>query len=121
FDGQVVHVAPTLDPATRRVQARVSVDNREKLLKPEMYARVSLLADAREELPRIPTAALLVEGVKNFVFVERAPGEFEKREVTLAVQTRQFAYVWHGLKGGEKVVSAGALLLNAELASSSAR
>ncbi len=119
FTGKVVHVAPTLDPQTRRVQARVSVDNREGLLKPEMYAKVGILADAREELPRIPTGALLVEGVKNYVFVERDPGVFEKREVTLAVQTRNYAYVWSGVKGGDKVVSVGALLLNAELASSS--
>jgi len=119
FTGKVVQVAPTLDPQTRRVQARVSVDNREGLLKPEMYAKVGILADAREELPRIPTGALLVEGVKNYVFVERDPGVFEKREVTLAVQTRSYAYVWSGVKGGDKVVSVGALLLNAELASSS--
>lgn len=119
FTGTVVHVAPTLDPQTRRVQARVSVDNREGLLKPEMYAKVGILADAREELPKIPTGALLVEGVKNYVFVERDPGVFEKREVTLAVQTRNYAYVWSGVKGGDKVVSTGALLLNAELASSS--
>lgn len=119
FEGKVVHVAPTLDPQTRRIQARVSVDNHEGLLKPEMYAKVALLADSREELPRIAIGALLVEGVKNFVFVERDPGVFEKREVTLAVQTRRDAYVWAGIKPGEKVVSTGALLLNAELTSNS--
>ena len=119
FEGKVVHVAPTLDPQTRRIQARVAVDNHEGLLKPEMYAKVGILADSREELPKIPTGALLVEGVKNYVFVEREPGVFEKREVTLAVQTRNYAYVWSGVKGGDKVVSVGALLLNAELASSS--
>ena len=119
FTGKVVHVAPTLDPQTRRIQARVAVDNREGLLKPEMYAKVAILADSREELPRIPTGALLVEGVKNYVFVEREAGVFEKREVTLAVQTRSYAYVWNGVKGGDKVVGVGALLLNAELASSS--
>lgn len=119
FDGKVVLVAPTLDPQTRRVQARVAVDNREGLLKPEMYAKVALLADSREELPRVPIGALLVEGVKNYLFVEREPGVFEKREVSLAVQTRTHAYVWSGVKAGEKVVGVGALLLNAELSSSS--
>ncbi|MBS0356349.1 MAG: efflux RND transporter periplasmic adaptor subunit [Proteobacteria bacterium] len=119
FEGKVVRVAPTLDPQTRRVQARVAVDNKEGLLKPEMYAKVGILADNQGELPKIPTGSLLVEGVKNYVFVEREPGVFEKREVTLAVQTRSYAYVWQGIKAGEKVVGVGALLLNAELASSS--
>ena len=119
FEGKVIRVAPTLDPQTRRVQARVTVDNHDNLLKPEMYARVAILADAKEEVPRVPIGALLVEGVKNYVFVERDTGVFEKREVTLASQTRNHAYVWTGLKAGEKVVSVGALLLSAELASSS--
>ncbi|MDD3354492.1 efflux RND transporter periplasmic adaptor subunit [Zoogloea sp.] len=119
FRGRIIHVAPTLDPQTRRVQARVAVDNAEGLLKPEMYARVALLADQREERPRIAIGALLVEGVKNYVFVQGEPGVFEKREVTLAVQTRQHAYVASGLQAGEQVVCTGALLLNAELASSS--
>lgn len=119
FEGKVVRVAPTLDPQTRRIQARVAVDNKEGLLKPEMYAKVGILADNKQELPKIPTSALLVEGVKNYVFVEREAGVFEKREVSLAVQTRNDAYVWSGVKSGDRVVSAGALLLNAELASSS--
>ena len=97
FEGKVIRVAPTLDPQTRRVQARVAVDNREGLLKPEMYARVAILADAREELPCVPIGALLVDGVKNYVFVERDPGVFEKREVT-RLQTRNHAYVWTGLR-----------------------
>ena len=73
FEGKVVHVAPTLDPATRRVQARVTVDNREKLLKPEMYAKVGILADSREELPKIPTGALLVVFSSSVLVPGRRP------------------------------------------------
>jgi cobalt-zinc-cadmium efflux system membrane fusion protein len=119
FQGKVVQVDPTLDPQTRRVQARIAVDNAEGLLKPEMYAKVAIQADGQEALPRLPIGALLVEGVKNFVFVEREAGVFEKRELSLAVQTRSYAYASSGIKSGERVVSVGALLLNAELTSSS--
>lgn len=116
FSGRVERIAPVVDPATRRVQVRASVDNAAGLLKPEMYARVSLLKKHAVHLPSIPTGALLVEGIQNFVFVEKSPGTYVKTQVTLAEQTRDRAYVASGLQVGERVVSVGALLLDAELA-----
>jgi len=49
------------------------------------------------------------------VFVEKEPGVFERRRVALGLQGRSESYVKQGLSDGERVVSAGALLLNSEL------
>jgi cobalt-zinc-cadmium efflux system membrane fusion protein len=116
FPARVANVAEVLDPATRRVQVRCVLDNAEHLLKPEMYARVTPLADTRVKLPRIPNSALLTVGLYSFIFVEKEPGVFEKRQVTLGLQGRSESYVKQGLAGGERVVTSGALLLNSELA-----
>lgn len=116
FPGRVASVGEVLDPATRRVQVRCVLDNRQHLLKPEMYARVTPLVDSRGKLPRIPNSALLTVGLYSFVFVEKEPGVFERRQVTLGLQGRSESYVKQGLAGGERVVTAGALLLNSELA-----
>jgi len=116
FPARVAAVAEVLDPATRRVQVRCVLDNPQRLLKPEMYARVTPLADTLEKLPRIPNSALLTAGLYSFIFVEKEPGVFEKRQVTLGLQGRSESYVKQGLAGGERVVTAGALLLNSELA-----
>jgi membrane fusion protein, heavy metal efflux system len=115
FPAQVAAIGEVLDPATRRVQVRCVMENPKRLLKPEMYARVTPLADTRAKLPRIPNSALLTEGLYNFVFVEKEPGVFEKRQVVLGLQGRSESYVKQGLQGGERVVSTGALLLNSEL------
>jgi cobalt-zinc-cadmium efflux system membrane fusion protein len=116
FPARVATVAEVLDPATRRVQVRCVLDNAEHLLKPEMYARVTPLADSRAKLPRIPNSALLTVGLYSFIFVEKEPGVFEKRQVTLGLQGRSESYVKEGLAGGERVVTSGAMLLNSELA-----
>lgn len=116
FPARVATVAEVLDPATRRVQVRCVLDNAEHLLKPEMYARVTPLADSRVRLPRIPNSALLTVGLYSFIFVEKEPGVFEKRQVTLGLQGRSESYVKQGLAGGERVVTSGAMLLNSELA-----
>ncbi len=116
FPARVATVAEVLDPATRRVQVRCVLDNAEHLLKPEMYARVTPLADSRVKLPRIPNSALLTVGLYSFIFVEKEPGVFEKRQVALGLQGRSESYVKQGLAGGERVVTSGAMLLNSELA-----
>jgi cobalt-zinc-cadmium efflux system membrane fusion protein len=54
-------------------------------------------------------------GVYAFVFVQPAPGEFQRRQVRLLTQGSDFSYVGEGLQGGESVVVSGALLLDAEL------
>ena len=95
------------------------MDNKLLRLRPEMYARVSLLAEARRSAGRIPNAALVSDGLYSFVFIEREAGVFEKRKVTLEVQDREFSYVSEGIKEGERVVVRGALLLASELASGS--
>ncbi|MEO7728077.1 MAG: efflux RND transporter periplasmic adaptor subunit [Burkholderiales bacterium] len=116
FVGQVASIGEVLDPATRRVPVRCIVNNPNRLLKPEMYARATPINDEQVKLPRIPNSALLTVGLYSFVFVEKEPGVFERRRVTLGLQGRSESYVKQGLAGGERVVTAGALLLNSELA-----
>ena len=117
FAGRVERVVPGVDPVTRRVQVRCSVENHDARLRPEMYARATLLADEHRTAVRVPNAALVTQGVQHFVFVEREPGVLARRRVELAVQDREYSYLSAGIAQNERVVTAGALLLASELAS----
>lgn len=114
FKGEVEMIGKVIDPQTRRIQVRCSVDNRELLLKPEMFARIAPIDEGRN-LPRLQNSALVTEGLKTFVFVQTQPGVLKKREVELALRGNGVSFVSTGLTAGEHVVSVGALLLNAEL------
>jgi cobalt-zinc-cadmium efflux system membrane fusion protein len=81
-----------------------------------MYARVTLVADDKVKAVRLPNASFVTDGLNSYVFVETEPGVFSKRRVTFSVQDREFGYLASGVKPGERVVTTGALLLNAELA-----
>lgn len=115
FSGLIEKIAPALDPVTRRIAVRCSVDNSKLLLKPEMYAKVTLLAEADENAYRIPNGAIVSNGLYSYVFVEIAPGVLKKRRIPLVVQYREYSYATQGLSPQDKVVTAGALLLNSEL------
>jgi cobalt-zinc-cadmium efflux system membrane fusion protein len=117
FAARVDRIAPVLDATTRRITVICRISNPDGVLRPEMFARVSVSADGATAL-RVPNAALLSEGVYTRVFVQDAPGVFRKRSVTLAAQDRDFSYVSSGLAAGDAIVTGGAILLNNELAAS---
>lgn len=114
FAGKVQSIGTMVDPVSRRIQVRCSVDSKNKL-KPEMYARITPLSTHREKVIRIPNSALITEGLYSYVFVETSPGHLKKRRVMLDLQERDYATVKSGLSVGEKVVTTGAILLNSEL------
>jgi len=116
FRGRLERVSPVVDPALRRVQARASVENFQGWLRPEMYARVTLLPSEDRNAVRVPNGALVTEGLQHFVFVELEPGALVRRKVELAQQDREFSYVSGGLARNERIVTSGALLLQSELA-----
>ncbi len=97
FPARIEKIGEMIDPATRRVQVRCAVANPQHKLKPEMYARVTLLADESRKAARVPNTALVTEGLYSYVFVERDPGVFERRRVALAVQDRDYSYVEAGV------------------------
>lgn len=114
FTGRVLAIGDVLDAQSRRVPVRCEVRNDERLLKPEMFARITPESEG-EKLPRVPNTALVTEGLHVYVFVEKAPGLIEKREVRLSFRGHAASFVGSGLRAGERVVTTGALLLNAEL------
>jgi cobalt-zinc-cadmium efflux system membrane fusion protein len=117
FRAVVARVGQVVNPDTRRIQVRCDLANPEGKLRPEMYARVSLLTDEGKQAVRLPNSALVTEGLYSFIFVETAPRVFVKRKVQLSVQDREYSYVTSGVAKGERVVIGGALLLQSEMAS----
>lgn len=116
FNGKITVIAETLDPVTRRIQVRAEIDNAAHRLKPEMFVRATPDVDSDNSVPRVPNSALFTMGLHAFVFVEKAPGVLQRRRVELGLQSHEYSYVKSGLQAGERVVTSGALLLNAELA-----
>lgn len=114
FNGEVKTIGVMVDPTTRRIPVRCTVDSKGKL-KPEMYARITPLDDSQHRVIRLPNSALITEGLYSYVFVEERPLHFKKRKVTLDLQRREYATVKDGLKAGERVVVGGAILLNSDL------
>ena len=117
FPAVVEKVGVALDPTTRRVQVRCLVRNTDQKLRPEMFARVYFLADGNKRAVRVPNSALISEGLYSFAFIETQPGRFERRQVNVVLRGPDSSFVDSGIRDSERIVTHGALLLNAEASS----
>jgi RND family efflux transporter MFP subunit len=126
FSGRVERLREELNPDTRTVPAVINVPNRRRVLRPGMFATVSLLpAPTRPTGPArdvvvVPESAVLVEGVERVVFVEVGPRTYERRTIRVVPlsppgATHPRLAVTDGLRAGERVVVRGAFTLKSEL------
>jgi len=110
FKGQVLFVSDVLDPDTRRTKVRIAFDNPNKAFKPNMFATASFDAPT-QNMPVVPTSALVLKDDLDQVFVETAPWTFEARTVDIGFQQGDEVVLTSGVKIGDRVVVRGGVLL----------
>jgi cobalt-zinc-cadmium efflux system membrane fusion protein len=115
FSGTITYVGDTLDPATRTMRLRVTVPNPDRLLKPEMFAAIRVYAASSPDELSLPIEAVQSGPAGPMVFVQRGPGEFEARAVTLGDEQGDLVQVLGGVRAGELVVTKGSFALKSEM------
>ena len=111
--GRVTAIGSAVDTTTRTLKVRVVLANPGRQLKPDMFATIRAVRAVRTAV-LVPEAAVLREGSSAFVYVQRIPGHFVRRAVTLGQDAdHDQLEVMTGLTPGDTVVVDGAELLRA--------
>ncbi len=106
FPGQVTLIEPNLDPMTRTVNLRITLDNKEGLLKPGMFVRANVILTHNKAALTVPNAALLQADNQQFVFVQN--GDTYKRvNVKVGAVEDDYSEITEGLVPGDLVVTQG--------------
>ena len=136
FEGKLELIGDSIDPLTRTVKARGYVENPDGLLKAEMYVSVDIEVKNGDAAPspaivaepggdgpprlRMETApveisakAVFLKDHRYFVFIEMAPGKYERHSVQIGTARDGRVCVTGGLAAGQRVVTEGSLLLQA--------
>jgi len=125
FYGTIDTVSPTLNPTTRMFSVEIKVTNKERLLRPGMFAAVSLSVDPHPNALLVPKEAVLYReqylektatretGVDkvSYVFVVE-DGTAHMRKVSLGHESDNVVEVCDGVRAGEQVVIRGVNQLN---------
>lgn len=110
-EGRVESVSEVVDPLRQVVPVRISVQNEARALRPNAFVNVVFGGTRDREVVIVPSAAVVSDGARSVVFVEREPAVFERRVVELGRRTRDAVEVLSGLLPVERVVTSGTLLL----------
>jgi cobalt-zinc-cadmium efflux system membrane fusion protein len=110
FTGRVDSVAEFIDPNTRTIKVRGTVDNARRVLKAEMFVSVTL-PDGKAPGASVPAKAVFLQGDKHYIFVEEQPGQFARREVQIGAEQNGRVLILAGAQLGQRVVTEGCTLL----------
>lgn len=113
--GAVTYIGDVLDPATRTMRIRITVLNPDRLLKPEMFAIVSVHGASNKDTLSVPLSAVQDGSAGKMVFVQREAGTFEARTVKLGNEEGDVVRVLEGVRVGEQVVTKGSFSLKSQL------
>jgi membrane fusion protein, heavy metal efflux system len=113
FRARVMRIADTVDPQTRTIKVRAQLDNSRGRLRPEMFGTIKH-TDSVRTMPVVPAGAVVQEGGKSIVWMERAPGRFQPVEVKTGGRTDDHVAIVAGVRAGDRVVVDGAMLLRAQ-------
>jgi Cu(I)/Ag(I) efflux system membrane fusion protein len=114
FTGRLAYIYPYAEAKTRTVKVRLVFDNKELLLKPDMFAEVTIHAGRQIDAVVVPAEAIVRSGTREQVFIVRGAGKFEPREVKLGVTSEGMTQILEGVKAGEEVVSSALFLIDSE-------
>lgn len=109
---KINYVAAAIDPNTRRLLVRATIDNKEGLLKPEMFANVTIYSAGDRAAPAVPKQALIYEGNQVRIWVAREDKSVELRQIKIGLINGNLAEVTSNLKPGEKIVVKGSLFID---------
>lgn len=113
FEGTIRGIDTLVNAETRTVRARADVPNPQGDLKPDMYLSAVVQIPVGHVLA-VPSTAVMDTGTRQLVYVQREPGQYDPREVTLGRDAGGYVEVLKGLQKGEQVVSSGNFLIDSE-------
>jgi membrane fusion protein, heavy metal efflux system len=112
FKARIDYVAAAIDPATRRLLVRATIDNKDGVFKPEMFANVTIYSGGDHPSVGVPKKALIYEGERVRLWVAHDDKSIELRNVETGLINGDLVEVKTNLKAGEKIVTKGSLFID---------
>lgn len=115
FRGRVDKISNVLDPANKVMSVRVVLPNPGYLLKPEMFASVTISSKTNQESLCIPSSALIFDNSQYYVLVVDGTNRVQMHKISVVNSVGNLTYVTGGIAEGDKVLASQALMIYAQL------
>lgn len=110
FAGKIEAIDPRLNPTTRNLRVRATLENHDEALRPGMFARVAVVLPGDDNVVAVPATAVVYSPYGNSVYVAGTKDGVltaQQRFVTLGPRRGDLIAITDGVKAGEQVVTTG--------------
>jgi len=115
FQGSISEMSPTVDPTSRTMEVKVNVNNAGSRLKAGMFAKVRVVTERKNNIVKIPAAAVISRFGEQYVFtVDRSDAEnpvVRRRVIVPGILIDGVMEIQSGLEPDEEIVVRGQTLL----------
>lgn len=112
FKAKLTSVGSAVDPVTRRVPVRATIENTDGKLKPQMFATFDIITSGESDALAVPEEAVVREGEAARVWVVQGNNDLALRQIRTGRINNGMVEVLDGLKAGDRVVTRGSLFID---------
>jgi len=116
FRGSISEVSPTVDLASRTMEIRVNVRDTSSKLKPGMFAKVRVVTERKNNIVKIPAAAVINRFGEQFVYVIAKDNDgndiVKKTIIEPGILIDNIMEIQSGLEASDEIVIRGQTLLD---------
>jgi cobalt-zinc-cadmium efflux system membrane fusion protein len=111
FKGKIDKVMNVLDPTSKVMKVRVVLANQDYLLKPEMYASISVSDKENRECLSVPSSAIIFDHSQYFVLIYHSASDVKITPIQVISAVGGKTFISTGVSEGDKIVSSQAILI----------
>lgn len=119
WQSTVDYIYPKLDEKTRTLRVRIRLENKEHLLKPNMFTNISIDAANKHKSLIVPKSSVIRTGQQDRVVMALGEGRFKSVAVEVGRVNNQEIEIISGLKEDDRIVTSAQFLLDSESSISS--
>ncbi|MES2751680.1 MAG: efflux RND transporter periplasmic adaptor subunit [Pseudomonadota bacterium] len=112
LNARINYVPAAIEPTTRRLMVRATIENTDGSLKPEMFANVTIYSAGDRPAIGVPKQALIYEGDQVRVWVARDDKTIELRQIKVGLANGDLVEVKGNLSPGENIITKGSLFID---------
>ncbi|HWK07274.1 MAG TPA: efflux RND transporter periplasmic adaptor subunit [Puia sp.] len=111
FKGRIDKVMNVLDPASKVMKLRVVLPNPDYVLKPEMYASITVNNKENRQCLSVPSHAVIFDHSQYYVLVFNSKSDVKITPVQVINTVGDKTFIAAGVNNGDKVISSQAILI----------
>lgn len=110
----IEYIYPEVDPDSRTAVFRVELRNDDRVLKPNMFAQVTVAAEPVRDAIHVPSSALIRGGRNDRLVLVNPDGSFRSQVVTVGIESGNRVQILSGISPNDTVVTSGQFLIDSE-------